>query len=84
MPKSIYNTKVDPVKLFVSCFKTAISIPLHGLGVGYTVKPVKSVIIMHTSQKNKPLHHTVGSLINPEYLGILLLIGWREASAEIR
>ena len=42
----------------------------------YTLKPVKSVIIIYTSQNNKPLHHAVGSPMNPHYTEVLLILTW--------
>ena len=64
-----------PVKKNANCFlvQKAISIPFHGLGMAiFTLKPVKSVVIIYTSQNNKPLHHVVGSPMNPHYGGIVL------------
>ena len=42
----------------------------------YTLKPVKSVIIIYTSQNNIPLHHAVGSPMNPHYTEVLLILTW--------
>ena len=36
---------------------------------------VKSVVIIYTSQNNKPLHHVVGSPMNPHY-GCLPVLSW--------
>ena len=64
-----------PVKNNANCFlvQKAISIPFHGLGIAiFTLKPVKNVVIIYTSQNNKPLHHVVGSPMNLHYGGIVL------------
>ena len=57
-----------PVKKNANRFLLQKAIPIKS---SHTLKPVKSVIIIYTSQNNKPLHGPVGSPKNPNYMKVL-------------
>ena len=49
----------------------------------YTLKLVKSAIIIYTSQNFKPLHRAGGSLVNPHY-GCLVITSWRNCFSKFK
>ena len=48
-----------------------IPYPIPQVRSSYSLKPVKSVFLIYTSQNNKPLHHTVSSPMNRNYGGLV-------------
>ena len=52
-------------------FACPIPYPIPQVRSSYSLKPVKSVFLIYTSQNNKPLHHTVSSPMNPHYGGLV-------------
>ena len=58
-----------PVKNNANRFLLQKVIPIKS---SYSLKPAKSVIIIYTSQNDKPLHGLVGSPKNPNYMRVVL------------
>lgn len=71
------------------CFKRLsiyISIPFHRLKLAATIHSTwkKSVIMIYMSQNVKTLHHTVGSLRNPHYGGLVIHELWLGHKGKMR
>ena len=69
-------------------FACPIPYPIPQVRSSYSLKPVKSVFLIYTSQNNKPLHHTVSSPMNP-IMGVLsstklglITLSWASKNAE--
>ena len=70
----VYQLKIMPIISYIA--PKGYLYPIPRARSNYTLKPVKSVIIIYTSKNNKPLHHAVGSPMNPLYIEVLLILTW--------